>query len=94
MQDIKDDMNVLLNAHTQRGRNGSPHVGLTSNVLPESQRSQIGVSLDYVQKANHEWFVLRVAYNRTQKAHGIILTSDVQSYMPKHYAINLSLVFR
>ena len=80
-------MNVLLNAHTQRGRNGSPHVGLTSNVLPESQRSQIGVSLDYVQKANHEWFVLRVTYNRTQKAHGIISTSDVQSYMPMHYVI-------
>lgn len=78
-------MNALINAHTLRGRSRSPYAGLTSNVLPEAQRSHTGVSSDYVQKANHEWFVLRVTYNRTQKAHGIISTSDVQSYMPMHY---------
>ena len=87
MQDIENDMNALINAHTHRGRSRSPYVGLNSNVLPEAQRSQTGVSSDYVQKANHEWFVLRVTYNRTQKAHGIISTSDVQSYMPMHYVI-------
>ena len=87
MQDIENDMNALINAHTHRGRSRSPYVGLTSNVLPEAQRSHTGVSSDYVQKANHEWFVLRVTYNRTQKAHGIISTSDVQSYMPMHYVI-------
>ena len=80
-------MNALINAHTHRGRSRSPYVGLTSNVLPEAQRSYTGVSSDYVQKANHEWFVLRVTYNRTQKAHGIISTSDVQSYMPMHYVV-------
>ena len=80
-------MNALINAHTLRDRSRSPYVGLTSNVLPEAQSSHTGVSSDYVQKANHEWFVLRVTYNRTQKAHGIISTSDVQSYMPMHYVI-------
>ena len=85
--DIKNDMNALLNAHTPKGRSKSPHVGLTSNVLPEAQRSQTGVSSDYVQKADHEWFVLRVTYNRTQKAYSIMSTSDVQSYMPMHYVI-------
>lgn len=80
-------MNALINAHTHRGRSRSPYVGLTSNVLPEAQRSYTGVSSDYVQKVNYEWFVLRVTYNRTQKAHGIISTSDVQSYMPMHYVI-------
>ena len=80
-------MNALINAHTHRGRSRSPYVGLTSNVLPEAQRSYTGVSSDYVQKVNYEWFVLRVTYNRTQKAHGIISTSDVQSYMPMHYII-------
>ena len=85
--DIKNDMNALLNAHTPKGRSKSPHVGLTSNVLPEAQRSQTGVSSDYVQKADHEWFVLRVTYNRTQKAYSIVSTSDVQSYMPMHYVI-------
>jgi hypothetical protein len=49
-------MNALINAHTHRGRSRSPYVGLTSNVLPEAQRSHTGVSSDYVQKANHEWF--------------------------------------
>lgn len=80
-------MNALLNAHTPKGRSKSPHVGLTSNVLPEAQRSQTGVSSDYVQKADHEWFVLRVTYNRTQKACDIISTANVQSYMPMHYII-------
>ena len=87
MQDIKNDMNALINAHTHRGRNQSSYAGLTSNVLPEAQRSQTGVSSDYAQKANHEWFVLRITYNRIQKVHGIISASDIQSYMPMHYAI-------
>ena len=87
-QDIENDMNALINAHTQRGRSRSPHAGLTSNVLPEAQRSQTGVSSDYVQKADHEWFVLRVTYNRTQKACDIISSADVQSYMPMHYVID------
>ena len=80
-------MNALINAHTHRGRNQSSYAGLTSNVLPEAQRSQTGVSSDYAQKANHEWFVLRITYNRIQKVHGIISASDIQSYMPMHYAI-------
>ena len=80
-------MNALLNAHTQYEDQMSPCIGFVSDVLPEAQRSQTGVSSDYVQKANHEWFVLRVTYNRTQKAHSIISTSDVQSYMPMHYVI-------
>ena len=80
-------MNALINAHTHRGRSRSPYVGLTSNVLPEAQRSQTGVSSDYVQKADHEWFVLRVTYNRTEKACDIISTANVQSYMPMHYVI-------
>ena len=80
-------MNALLNAHTQHEDQLSPRIGFVSDVLPEAQRSYTGVSSDYVQKANHEWFVLRVTYNRTQKAHGIISTSDVQSYMPMHYVV-------
>lgn len=83
----KNDMNALLNAHTQHEDQLSPCIGFVSDVLPEAQRSQTGVSSDYVQKANHEWFVLRVTYNRTQKAYSIVSTSDVQSYMPMHYVI-------
>ena len=85
--DIKNDMNALINAHTHRGQSRSPYTGLTSNVLPEAQRSQTGVSSDYVQKENHEWFVLRVTYNRTQKVCDLISTANVQSYIPMHYVI-------
>ena len=80
-------MNALINAHTKRDNDTSPHTGLTSNVLPEAQRSQTGVSSEYVQRSNHHWFVLRVTYNRTQKACGIISTSGVQYYMPMHYVV-------
>jgi len=87
MQDIETDMNALINAHTTRGRSRSPYAGLTSNVLPEAQRSQTGVSSDYVPKEGFHWFVLRVTYNRTEKAHAIISNAGVQSYMPMHYVV-------
>ena len=86
-QDIRNDMNALLNVHTHRGQSRSPYAGLISNVLPEAQSSQTGVSSEYVQKPNHEWYVLRVTYNRTEKACGIISTSGVESYMPMHYVV-------
>ena len=80
-------MNALINAHTQRDETLSPNAGLTSSIIPEAQRSQTGVSSEYVPKPNHHWFVLRVTYNRTEKACGIISISDVQKYMPMHYVI-------
>lgn len=87
MQDIETDMNALINAHTTRGRSRSLYAGLTSNVLPEAQRSQTGVSSDYVPKESFHWFVLRVTYNRTEKARAIISNAGVQSYMPMHYVV-------
>lgn len=80
-------MNALVNAHTRNDDNLSPCTGLISNVHPEAQRSQTGVSSDYVHKKEYHWFVLRVTYNRTQKACDIIANADVQSYMPMHYII-------
>ena len=80
-------MNALINAHTTRGRSRSLYAGLTSNVLPEAQRSQTGVSSGYVPKEGFHWFVLRVTYNRTEKARAIISNAGVQSYMPMHYVV-------
>lgn len=60
-------MNELINAHTKREQDDSPHVRLTSDVLPEAQCSQIGATLEYVQKPNHYWFVLRVTFNTGQR---------------------------
>lgn len=78
-------MNALLSAHTKDGQARPPYAGLTSNVLPEAKSSQTGVSSEYVPKDNHNWYVLRITYNRTQKACGIISTSNVQAFMPMHY---------
>ncbi len=78
-------MNALLSAHTNDGQPRPPYAGLTSNVLPEAESSQTGVSSEYVPKENHHWYVLRITYNRTQKAYGIISTANVQAYMPMHY---------
>ena len=80
-------MNALINAHTKREQDDSPHVRLTSDVLPEAQCSQTGATSEYVQKPNHYWFVLRVTFNRTQKAYDIISKAKVQYYMPMHYVI-------
>lgn len=80
-------MNALINAHTKREHDDSPHVRLTSDVLPEAQCSQTGATSEYVQKPNHYWFVLRVTFNRTQKAYDIISKAKVQYYMPMHYVI-------
>ena len=80
-------MNALINAHTKREQDDSPHVRLTSDVLPEAQCSQTVATSEYVQKLNHYWFVLRVTFNRTQKAYDIISKAKVQYYMPMHYVI-------
>ena len=52
-------MNALLNAHTKRGCDSPPHIGFASNVSPEAQSSQTGVSSEYVQQEGYNWFVLR-----------------------------------
>ena len=79
-------MNALINAHTLRDRSRSPYAGLTSSVLPEVQRSHTGVSSDYVQKANYEWFVLRVTYNRRQKAN---LLAAKNNYEEAFYLLSM-----
>lgn len=78
-------MNALLNAHTE-GNVDFPHcIGVASNVLPEANGLQTGVSSGYVRKPNHNWFVLRIVYNRWKKARHIIKETGVRTYMPMHY---------
>lgn len=84
-------MNALFNAHTLNDNNLSPCTGLTSDVLPEALCSQTGVSSEYAPKADHNWFVLRVTYNRIQKARDIISNADILSYVPTHYVIKIEL---
>lgn len=84
-KDIETDMNALLNVHTEQNGDLPPRIGFTSNVLPEADSSQTGVSSEYVHKPNYSWFVLRIVYNRWQKAKDIIKKSGVQTYVPMHY---------
>ena len=83
--DIEADMNALLNAHTKRGCDSPPHIGLTSNVSPEAQSSQTGVSSEYARQEDHSWFVLRVTYNRINIAVEKARNNGIKTYVPMHY---------
>ena len=66
-------MDTLPNVNTRRGGNNPSHAGLTSNVSPkvqspEAENSHTGVTSDFVPKENHEWFVLRATYGRSEMA--------------------------
>lgn len=83
--DIEADMNALLNAHTKRGCDSPPHIGLTSNVSPEAQSSQTGVSSEYARQEGHDWFVLRATYNRVNAAVEKAKKNGIKTYVPMHY---------
>lgn len=78
-------MNALLNAHTKRGCDSPPHIGFASNVSPEAQSSQTGVSSEYVQQEGYNWFVLRATYNRVNAAVEKAKKNDIKTYVPMHY---------
>ena len=83
--DIEADMNALLNAHTKRGCDSPPHIGFASNVSPEAQSSDTGVSSEYAQKEGYKWFVLRATYNRVKAAITKAKNEGITTYVPMHY---------
>lgn len=78
-------MNALLNAHTKRGCDSPPHIGFASNVFPEAQSSDTGVSSEYAQQEGHDWFVLRATYNRINAAVEKAKKNGIKTYVPMHY---------
>ena len=84
---MKTDTPALSNAVNRGGGNNPPDVGLTSNVLPETIRIGIGVSSDYAQKDNHQWYVLRATYNRVEKNIETLKKNVAYVYIPKHHVI-------
>ena len=78
-------MNALLNAHTTRGCDSPPHIGLTSNVSPEVQSSQTGVPSEYARQEGHDWYVLRATYNRVNAAVEKAKKNGIKTYVPMHY---------
>ena len=87
--DIETDMNALLNAHTTQGVENPSRIGFAPNVLPEANSSQTGVSSEYAQKPGHEWFVLRVTYNRVGAASAKAKEAGIATYVPMHYVYKL-----
>lgn len=87
------DESASVGACTPGGGETPPCAGLASNALPEAQSnantesSQTGVSSDYAPKTDHHWYVLRITYNRIQKAHDIIAASGLETYIPMRYSI-------
>ena len=82
---MKADMNALLNAHTTRGSDSPPHIGLTSNVSPKAQSSDTGVSSEYARQEGHDWYVIRVTYNRVNAAVEKAKEKGIKTYVPIHY---------
>lgn len=78
-------MNALINAHTTRGCESPPHIGLASNVSPKAQSSDTGVSSEYVQQNGCSWFVLRATYNRVNAAYDRVTKAGIKAYVPMHY---------
>ena len=82
---METDKNTLSNVVTRRGGFYPPTLDLLPMSPPESQNRLAGVSLDYVRKENHKWFVLRATYNRVIKAYEIFANDHVQAYLPMRY---------
>lgn len=56
-KDIGADMNALLNAHTTGGCDSPPNIGFISNISPEAQSSETGVSSEYATREQADKFV-------------------------------------
>lgn len=78
-------MNTLLNVHTTRGYDSSSYIGFASDVSPEAQSSDTGVSSKYAQKDGYCWFVLRATYNRVNAAVEKANRVGINTYVPTHY---------
>lgn len=53
----------------------------------ESIQNGTGVSSNYVQKENHQWFVLRATYGRSEQAYEFITKKHIEAYIPKHHVL-------
>ena len=83
-------MNTLPNVNTRRGGNKPSHAGLTSNVSPkvqspQAENSHTGVTSDFVPKANHQWFVLRILRNHLKAVTDAFQKANILYYIPMRY---------
>ena len=86
---IKIDMNALLNAHTTRDYESHQDIGPTSNVSPETSNTNVRVSSEYAYKEGHDWYVLRITYNRVKLAYDKAVKNGIKAYVPMHYILKV-----
>lgn len=83
-------MDTLSNVDTHRGEKRPLTLDLSPSSSPIEQCIQTGVSSEYVQKENYDWFVLRATYNRVETAYKIFVSDHIQAYLPMCYTYKLS----
>ena len=77
-------MDTLSNVDICRGEKEPLTLDLSPSSSRVEQDTQAWVSSNYVRKENHNWFVLRVTYNRVEIAYEILIGDHIQAYMPMH----------
>lgn len=82
-------MNTLSNVDNSRGDDKPPGIGSAPDVTTETKSLEAGVSSQYARKKGHEWYVLRVTYNRSSKAIEAFKNTHIQTYLPMHTAFRL-----
>lgn len=75
-------MSTLSNVSNPRGGSDPPTSDLSLVSPPKIQK---GVSVEYAQDDNKEWFVLRVTYNRITKACELLREVNIEYYFPQHH---------
>ena len=76
-------MNTLLNGSLHGEEAASPSAGVAPGIIPEAKSSQTGVSVEYVESPDKEWYVFRASYSRETKAADDLIRANVYAYVPK-----------
>ena len=90
---INTGMSTLSNVNSREGGLNPFGDGLESSVISEVRRLSCrevvedGVSSDYVQKDDCQWFVLRATYNRVEQDFDTLKASVIYAYLPKRIAL-------
>ena len=83
------NMNTLPNVETRRGEYNPPTPDLPPVSPSEKQNNPTGVSVRYAPDPSKKWFVLRVTYNRANRANDFLRKCDVGTYLPMHWVWKL-----
>ena len=82
-------MDTLPNVETRRGEYNPLTPDLPPTFPPEKQNNPTGVSVRYAPDPSKKWFVLRVTYNRANKANDFLQKCDVDTYLPMRWVWKL-----